>query len=101
MFLNNIRFASNGISLVSHLLTHINSSYSEKLLLYILDLTHLNIGLGEISIDYMARVRVISKRIQGVSMENIIQLFDILSLDHDRYPSVKICYLSGNPVLVN
>ena len=53
------------------------------------------------SIDYMARVSGISKRIQGVSMENIIPLFDILSLDHDCYPGVKIYYLAGNPVLVN
>ena len=101
MFLNNIRFASNGISLISHLLTHTNPSYSEKILLSISDITRLDIELGDIIIDYMARVRGISKRIQGVSMENIIPLFDILSLDHDSYPRVKICYLAGNPMLVN
>ena len=87
--------------MLSHLLTRLNPSYSEKILLSISDITRLDIGLGEIIIDYMARVRGISKRIQGVSMENIIPLFDILSLDHDCYPGVKICYLSGNPVLVN
>ena len=34
-------------------------------------------------------------------MERIIPLFAIVSLDLDRYPGVKSCYLAGDDALVN
>ena len=58
-------------------------------------------GLGNTSIDYMSRVSVISQRMQEFSMEKIIPLFAIASLDHDCYPGVKSRYLAGNPTLIN
>ena len=58
-------------------------------------------GLGESSIDYMLRVRGISQRIQGNTMDRIISLFANASLNHDRYPGVKIRYLTGDAALVN
>ena len=57
--------------------------------------------LGESSIDYMLRVRVISQRMHGITMERIIPIFTITSLDHDCYPGGKIRYLAGDAALVN
>ena len=101
MFLNDIIFASNGIAILSHLLTHLNPSSSENLLLDIYDLTCLDMGLGKSRINYMLCVRIISQHMQGVLMEKIIPLFSIAVLDHKRYPCVKRCYLVVDPTLVN
>ena len=89
MFLNDSRFASEGITMLSSLLTHINPSSNEKLLLAISDLTCLEMRLGDSSIDYMLRVCGIAQRMQGVTIDRIIPLFIIASLDHERYPGVK------------
>ena len=83
------------------LLTHLTLSSSEILLLVISYLTRLEMGLGDLSIDYTPRVRGISQRMQGVKRENIIPLFSIAILDHGLYPGVKSRYLVGNPALVN
>ena len=101
MFINGARFASDGIAMLSYLLTHLNPSSNENLLLAILYLTRLEMRLGESSIDYMSRVRGISKRMHGVTINRIIPLFAIASIDHDRYPGVKSCYLAGETALVN
>ena len=101
MFLNDTRFTSDGISMLLHLLTHLNPLYSEKLLLAISEITCLEIGLGVTSINYMSRVRGVSQRLRGFLMEKIIPLFAIVSLDHDRYPGVNSRYLVGYPALVN
>ena len=37
----------------------------------------------------------------GVTIDCIIPLFEIASLDHERYPGVKCCYLAGDTALVN
>ena len=101
MFLNDARFASDGIAILLHLLTHLKPSSSENLLLEISDLTSLEMGLGELSIDDMLRVCGTSQHMQGIKMDKIIPLFAIESLDHDRYPGVKSLYLAGNSALVN
>ena len=101
MFLKNIRFFSNGIAILSHLLTHLNPSSSENVLPAISEITSLDMGLGNTSIYYMYRVRGISQRLQGVLAEKVIPLFSIVILDHNRYPSVKRRYLEGDPALVN
>ena len=51
LFLNDIRFASDRIAMLSNLLTHLNPSSSENLLLTISDLTCLDMGLGELIIN--------------------------------------------------
>ena len=89
MFLNDARFVSYGITMLSSLLTHLNPSSNRNLPLVISDLTRLEMRLGKSSIDYMSRVRGISQIMQGVTIDHIIPLFDIASLDHDRYPGVK------------
>ena len=38
---------------------------------------------------------------QGMTIEHIISLCAIVSLDHDRYPGMKIPYLAGDATLVN
>ena len=38
---------------------------------------------------------------QGITMERVIPLFSITSLDHDRYPDVNIRYLAVDAALVN
>ena len=101
MFLNDAKFASDGIAMMSSLLTHLNLSSNENLLLAISYLTRLEMILGESSIDYMLRVRVIAQQMHGVKIGRIIPLFAIASLDHERYPGVKSRYLSGDTVLVN
>ena len=101
MFLNDTRFASDGIAMLSLLITHLSSYSSKNLLLAISDLTCLEMRPGKSSIDYMSRVRGISQYIQGITMERIILLFSITSLDHDCYPGVNICYLAGDAALVN
>ena len=58
-------------------------------------------GLGETGINYTSRVHGISQRMPGVSMEKIIPLFTIASLDQNRYLGVKSRYLSGDPALIN
>ena len=101
MLLNDARFTSDGITMLSLLITHLNPSSSKNLLLVISDLTRLNMQLGESSIDYMSRVRGISQRMQGITIERIIPIFAITSIDHDRYPCVKSRYLTGDVALVN
>ena len=49
----------------------------------------------------MLRVQGISQRMQVITMERIIPLFDIAILDHDRYPGVKSLYLVGYAALFN
>ena len=101
MFLNGARFASDRIAMLSSLLTRLNPSSNENLFLAISDLTCLEMRLGNSSIGYMARVRGISQRIQGVTIDHIFSLFVIASLDHDRYPGVKSRFLAGDTALVN
>ena len=57
--------------------------------------------LGKSSINYMSRVRGIAQRMQGVKIDCIIPLFAITSLNRERYPGVKSCYLAGDTALVN
>ena len=101
MFLNDTRFASDGIAMLSSLLTHRNPSSNENFLLEILDLTHLEMRLGESSIDYVLRVCGIAQRMHGMTTDRIIPLFVIASLYHERYPGVKSRYLAGDTTLVN
>ena len=86
MLMNGIIFTFDGIAMISQLLTHLNPSSSENPLLAISYLTRPEIGLGEASIDYMYRVWGISKLLRRVLTEEIIPLFTIASLYHDRYP---------------
>ena len=37
----------------------------------------------------------------GITIESIIPLFSITSIDYDLYPGVNIRYLAGNSALVN
>ena len=101
MFLNNIIFSSDRISMISNLLTHPKPSSIENLLLSNSDLTCLDMGLGELSIKYMSRIHSISQQMCGFSMEQIIPLFAIAGLDHNQYPGVTIRYLASDPALVN
>ena len=101
MFLNETRFASEGITMITLFLTHLNPSSSENLLLAISELTCLEMRLGELSINYMSRVPGISQRMQGITMERNIPLFAITNLDHDCYLGVNSCYLTGDAALVN
>ena len=57
--------------------------------------------LVESCIDYMLWVCGIAQRIQGVTIDQIIPLIAIASLNHERYPGVKSFYLVGDTVLVN
>ena len=101
MLLNDTIFVSDGIAMFSLLITHLNSSSSENLLLDISDLTCLAMRLNELSIDYILRALGISKRMKLIKMERIIRLFAITSLYHDRYSGVKSRYLAGYAALVN
>ena len=101
MFLNYARFASDRIAIIFLLLTHVNPSSSKNLFLSISDLTRLEMRLGELSIDYMLRVQGISHCMQGITIERIIPLLSIASLDHDRYPGFKSLYLVGDVTLIN
>ena len=101
MFLNDARFASDGIAILSSLITHLNPSSNEKLLLAITYLTRLETRLGKSIIDYMSRVRGIAQQMHGVKIDRIINLFAIASLYHERYPGVKSRYLAGYTALVN
>ena len=87
--------------MMSSLITHLNPSSNEKLFLAIADLTRLEMRLGKSSIDYMSRVCGIAQRMHGVTIDRIIPLFVIASLDHERYPGVKRRYLAGDTVLLN
>ena len=101
MFLNDARFTSDGIAMLFLLLTHLNPSSNENILLEISDLTRLKMRLGESSIKYILRIQGISQRTQGVKIDRIIPLFAIASIDHDQYPGVKSRYLAGDTALVN
>ena len=82
MFLNDSRFASDGITMLPWLITHPNLSSNENILLEITDLTRLEMRLGELSIDYISRVHGIAQWMHGVTIDRIIPLFEIPSLDH-------------------
>ena len=101
MFLNNARFASDGIAMLFLFLTHLNPSSRKDLLLSISDLTCLEMVLGKLIIDYMSRVKGIYQRMHRITMEKITPLFAITSLDHDCYPGVKSCNLSVDAALDN
>ena len=83
------------------LITPLKPSFNENRLIAITDLTRLEMILGELSIDYMSIVYGIAKRMHGVTIERIIPLFAIASLDHKRYPGVKSRYLAGDTALFN
>ena len=68
MFLNDLIFASDGIAMLSSLITHLNPSSNENVLLAITDLTRLEMRLGELIINYMSRVRGIAQRTHGVKI---------------------------------
>ena len=89
MFLNDARFLSDRIAILLSLLTHINPSSNENFLIAISYLTRLEMRLGELSIDYMSRVRGIAQRMQGVTIYRVIPLFAIAILYHKQYPGVK------------
>ena len=91
MFLNGTRLASDGITMLPSLLTHINPSSNKNLLVAISDLTRLEMRLGELNIDYMSRVHVIAQQMHGVTIDRICPLFATLSRDHERYPGAKSC----------
>ena len=101
MFLNEARFASDGITILSSLITHLNPSSNENLLLAITYITRLEMRLGKASIDYMSRVHGFAQRMHGFTIDCIIPLFAIASLDHKIYPGVKIRYLAGDTALIN
>ena len=101
ILLHEPRFVSDGIAMISLLLARLNPSSSENLPLAISDLTRLDMRLGESRIEYMSRVRGISQRVQGITMERVIPIFAIVIIDHDRYPGVNIRYLAGDDTLVN
>ena len=90
MFLIGPRFASNGVTMLLSLLTHLNPSSRKKHLLVISDLTRLEMGVGKISINIMSCIRGVSQRLKRVSMEQITPLSPIASLEHYRYPSINI-----------
>ena len=83
MLKKDTRFTSNGIAMLSHLLTHLNPSSSKNFLLAISDLTRLNMGLDETDINYMSGVRGVSQYLRVVLVEKIIPFIDIMSLDYD------------------
>ena len=101
MFLNNARFVSDGITMLSLLITRLNPSSNENLLLAIIDIIRLKMRLGESSIDYMSRFRSIAQQMHGVTIDRIILLFAVATLYHKRYPGVKSWYLLGDTALVN
>ena len=101
MLLNDTRFMSDGIAMLSSLITHLNPSSNEDLLLAILDITRLEMRLGKLSIYYMPRVRGIAQRMHGVTIDHIIPLFGIASLDHESYLGVKSRYFAVDTALVN
>ena len=87
--------------MISLLLARLNPSSSENLPLAISDLTRLEMRLGKSRIEYMSRVREISQRVQGITIERVIPIFAIVIIDHDHYPGVNILYLAGDDALVN
>ena len=87
--------------MMSSFITHLNPSSNENLLLAITDLTLLEMRLGKSSIYYMSRVRGIAQWMHGVTIDRIIPLLVIASLDHERYTGVKSRYLAGDTALVN
>ena len=101
MLLNDIIFASDGIAIISHLLTHLNPSYSENLVLAISDITCLEMKSDKANIEYMSRVCGIPQGMRGVLVEKTIPLFPIASLYHNHYPGMKSWYITGDPALVN
>ena len=94
MFLNDAIFVPYGIAMLSYLHTRLNPSSNENLLLKISDITRLEMRLGESSIDYISRVRSIVQQMQVVTIDHIIPLFVIKSIDHESYPGVKSHYLA-------
>ena len=101
VFLNDVIFASDGIDMLSLLLTHLNTSSIKNILLSISEHTCLEIGLGELSIDYVLIVQGIPQRMHRITMERIIPIFAIASINRNRYPGVKILYLASDAILVN
>ena len=99
MFLNDARFASEGITMLSSLITRLNPSSNENLLLEITYLTRLEMRLGKLSIDYMSRVRGISQRMYGVTIDRIIPLFVIASLYRlsPNQPQTQLLAYQFNP----
>ena len=101
MFLNNDRFSFDRIAMILHIITQLNPSSSENFLLTINYLNHLEMSLGESSLEYMSRVRGVSQRLQGILIDWIIPPFAIVSLYHNRYLGIKRHYLAEDPALVN
>ena len=84
MLLKDTRFYSDRIAMISNLSTHLNPSSSENLLLAFSDLTRIGMILGELIIYFMLHVSGISQQLKGVTIDKIIPLLSIASLDHYR-----------------
>ena len=80
--------------MLPHLITHLNPSHTENLLITINDLNHLEMLLRESSTNYMSCIRSVSQFLQGISMNKIIPLFAMVSLYHDRYLETNSHYLA-------
>ena len=68
---------------------HLNPSSINNLILAISDLNHLDMSLNDTSIDYMSRIRVVSHKLQCVSVDKVIPLFAIAILEPDCCPVIK------------
>ena len=101
IFLNDTRFASDVIVMLSSLITHLNPSSNENPLLSITDLTRLKMGLGKSSIDYMPRVRGIAQQMHGVTIDRIIPLFFNSESRSQKISRGESRYLAEDTTLVN
>ena len=99
-FLDKPIYLDNGIKMLHDLCDQLNPSKPEHRLADIRKLTQLEQGVNESADDFMARARHISTRLGSITMAEVLPLFALLGMDHQKYDGLLLRYTSGNPSII-
>jgi hypothetical protein len=99
-FLNNARFANDGIAMMASLVETINPSRPEHRLQDVRDLSSLEQGSQESTSSFMAQVCGFASRLTGVSINDLVPLFTMIGMNHDAYSGLLAIFTGGEPAIV-
>ena len=86
-------YKRDGFRMLADFLSHLRANTSSDRLSAIRSLVALDTNQSDTSSSYMARVRGIGDRLQGLSLEEFLPLIAIAHMDNERYPGITARYL--------
>ena len=99
-YLNNPRFANDGIAMVASLTDKISPSRPENRLQDDRGLAGLEQGSQEGTSSFMARVRGYKSRLTGVTINAIMPFIALIGMDHEKYSGLLARFTIGEPAVV-